>query len=132
MPTHLNHKKIREHLADFNLQSLFINELGWDRGGADMEVSVANAIYALEPIAHKRGLVAYQYIADAGDAFPDHPTRQKIERAVAKIVREHIIVYASSDRSTHHWQWVKREPGQPDRSRSQPYQRGQAEKALIQ
>ena len=50
-------------------------------------------------------------------AFPDHPTRQKIEKAVAKTVREHIIVYASHDKNTQYWQWVKREPGRPDRSR---------------
>ena len=132
MPRHLDHKKIREYLANFALQSLFIEELGWDRGGEDQEIPVANAIYTLQAVAHKRGLVAYQYVADADDVLPDHPTRQKIERAIAKIVREHIIVYASSDRSTHHWQWVKREPGQPDRSRSHLYQRGQAGDALIQ
>ena len=132
MPRHLDHRKIREYLANFDLQSLFIEELGWDRGGEDMEVPVANATYTLKPIAHKRGLVAYQYVADSDDAFPDHLTRQKIERAVAKIVREHIIVYASSDRSTHHWQWVKREPGQPDRSRSHLYQKGQSGEALTQ
>ncbi len=132
MPTHLDHKKIREYLANFDLQSLFIEELGWDRGGENLEVPVANTRYALKPIAHKRGLVAYQYVANADDVLPDHPTRQKIERAVAKIVREHIIVYASPDRSTHYWQWVKREPGQPDRSRSHLYQKGQAGEALIQ
>ena len=132
MPTHLDRTKIRASLEQFDLRSLFIEELGWDLGGEDTEVTVANATYALQAVAHKRGLVAYQYVADADAAFPDHPTRQKIEKAVAKKVREHIIVYASSDRSTHHWQWVKREPGQPDRSRSHIYQRGQAGEVLIQ
>ena len=132
MPTHLDRTKIRASLEQFDLRALFIEELGWDLGGEDTEVTVANATYALQAVAHKRGLVAYQYVADADAAFPDHPTRQKIEKAVAKKVREHIIVYASSDRSTHHWQWVKREPGQPDRSRSHIYQRGQAGEALIQ
>ena len=132
MPTHLNRPRIREYLENFDLQSLFINELGWDYGGADIEVPVANATYALQAVAHKRGMVVYQYIADEDDAFPDHPTRQKIEKAIAKTVREHIIVYATRNRSTHHWQWVKREPGQPDRSRSHIYQREQAGEVLIQ
>ena len=123
MPTHLDRTKIRASLEQFDLQSLFIEVLGWDHGGEGLEISVANATYALQAIAHKRGLVAYQYVADADTAFPDHPTRQKIERTVAKTVREHIIVYASSDKSMHHWQWVKREPGQPDRSRSHIYER---------
>ena len=132
MPTHLDCPKIRASLERFDLRSLFIEELGWDHGGEGLEIPVANATYALQAIAHKRGLVAYQYVADEDAAFPDHPTRQKIEKAVAKTVREHIIVYASSDRSTHHWQWVKREPGQPDRSRAHIYQRGQAGEGLIQ
>ena len=132
MPTHLDRPKIRASLEQFDLRSLFIEELGWDHGGEDLKIPVANATYALQAVAHKRGLVAYQYVADADASFPDHPTRQKIEKAVAKKVREHIIVYASSDRSTHHWQWVKREPGQPDRSRSHIYQRGQVGEALIQ
>ena len=132
MPTHLDRTKIRVSLEQFDLQSLFVEELGWDHGGEDLKVPVASETYALQAIAHKRGLVAYQYVADEDTAFPDHPTRQKIERTVAKTVREHIIVYASSDRNTHHWQWVKREPGQPDRSRSHIYQRGQAGEALIQ
>jgi methylase of polypeptide subunit release factors len=132
MPTHLDRTKIRASLEQFDLRSLFIEALGWDHGGEDTEVTVTDATYALQAVAHKRGLVAYQYVADADAAFPDHPTRQKIEKAVAKKVREHIIVYASSDRSTHHWQWVKREPGQPDRSRSHIYQRGQVGEALIQ
>ena len=132
MPTYLDRTRIRDYLENFDLQPLFIDELGWDRGGADMEVSVAKATYALQAVAHKRGMVVYQYVADEDDALPNYPTRQKIEKFVAKTVREHIIVYASSDRSTHHWQWVKREPGQPDCSRLHIYQRGQAGEALIQ
>ena len=132
MSIDLDHEKIREYLANFDLQSLFIEELGWDHGGEDLEVPVANETYTLQAVAQKRGLVAYQYVADSDDAFPDHPTRQKIERAVAKTVREHLIVYVSSDKSTHHWQWVKREPGQPDRPRLHIYQRGQTGEALIQ
>ncbi len=132
MPTNLDRKRVREYLENCDLRSLFIEELGWDHGGEDTEVPVAGIPFDLEAVAHKRGMVVYQYVADEDDAFPDHPTRQKIEKAVAKTVREHIIVYASSDRGTHHWQWVKREPGQPDRSRSHIYQRGQAGEALIQ
>ena len=84
-------------------------------GGADTEVTIAGKTYALEAIAHKRGMVAYQYMADSDRALPDYPTRQKIERDVAKTVREHLIIYARAD--AQYWQWVKREPGRPDRSR---------------
>ena len=132
MPTTLDRDKIRKYLEDFDFRSLFIEELGWDHGGTTIEATVVNRTFALEAIAQKRGMVIYQYVADSDDAFPDHPTRQKIEKTIAKTVREHIIVYAPLDHSAQHWQWVKREPGQPDRVRTQIYQRGQQGEALIQ
>ena len=132
MPTTLNRESVREHLENFDLQPLFIEELGWDHGGTDTEVTVAGISFALQAIAQKRGMVAYQYTAESDDAFPDYPTCQKIEKAVAKNVREHIIIYATYDGNTQRWQWVKREPGQPDRSRLHSYHRGQQGEALIQ
>ena len=132
MPTTLDRDKIRKHLENFDLRSLFIEELGWDHGGSDMEVTVGNRSFSLEAIAHKRGFVAYQFVGDSDEAFPDHTTRQKIEKAVAKTVREHLIVYASHDRNALYWQWVKREPGRPDRSRPHIYHRGQSGEALVQ
>ncbi len=132
MPTTLDREKIRRHLEDFNLRALFIEELGWDHGGENIEVTVTSKTFVLEAVAHKRGFVAYQCIAETDEALPDHPIRQKIEKAVAKTVREHIIVYAPPDRSAQYWQWVKREPGQPDRSRTHIYNQDQPGESLIQ
>ena len=132
MPTPLNRETIRRHLEECDLHALFIEELGWDHGGENIAVTVADKPFVLAAIAHKRGLVVYQHIADTAETFPDHPTRQKIEKAVARTVREHLIVYAPPDRSAQHWQWVKREPGKPDRQRSEAYHRGEAGERLIQ
>ena len=129
MPTTLDRDKIRKHLENFDLWSLFIEELGWDHGGTTIEATVVGRTFFLEAIAQKRGMVVYQYVADSDDAFPDHPTRQKIEKTVAKTVREHLIVYASQDRNTLYWQWVKREPGRP---RQHIYNRNQPGEALVQ
>ncbi len=132
MPSTLNRTKVRKHLECFDLRLLFIEELGWDHGGSDLAVPIAHHLYPLKAIAQKRGMVAYQYVADSEAAFPNYSTRQKIERVVAKTVREHIIVYVSHDRSTQYWQWVKREPGRPDRFRQHIYHREQPGEALIQ
>jgi hypothetical protein len=132
MVTTLDRKKVRHHLEKFDLRSLFVEELGWDHGGENTEVTVAGRLFSLRAIAHKRGMVAYQYVAPSDDTFPDYPTRQKIEKAVAKSVREHIIVYEPPDRACQYWQWVKREPGQPDRPRLQIYHRGKTGEPLIQ
>ena len=132
MPRTLDRSKVRNHLLNFDLRPLFIEELGWDHGGSDTEVTIVDRSFALTAVAHKRGMVAYQYVEDSDSVFPDHATRQKIEKAVAKTVREHVIVYATRDRAAQYWQWVKREPGRPDRSRLHIYGRDQAGEALIQ
>ncbi len=131
MPINLDRNRVKQHLQNLDLQTLFIEELGWDHGGTDLEIPIADRSYALEAIAHKRGMVAYQHTPASDDAFPDHPTRQKIGRAVTRTVREHIIIYVSHDKALY-WQWVKREPGQTDRSRQHIYHQDQSGEALIQ
>ncbi len=116
-----------------DLRGLLVEELGWDYGGGgDREVEVGGHRYLLEAVAQKRGLVVYQCVAQSEDCFPDHPMRQKIEKAVAKIVREHLIVYISPDQKTQVWQWVKREPGRAERARTHSYHRGQRSELLLQ
>ena len=128
----LDRDRIRKHLENFDLRSLLIEELGWDHGGTNTEATVEGRTYALQAVAHKRGMVAYKYVADSDDSFPIYPTRRKIEKAVATAVREHIIVYATHDKSAQYWQWVKREPGRPDRQRSESYHHGDTGERLIQ
>ena len=132
MPTPLDRAKVKQYLDDFDLETLFTQELGWDYGGSDTEVSVKDRSYPLEAVAHKRGMVAYQYVAQPGEELPDHPTRQQIERRVARQVREHIIIFAAHDLSAQYWLWVKREPGRPDRPRTHIYRSDQSGEPLIQ
>ena len=132
MATTLDRISVRNCLEQFNLHTLFIEELGWNHGGEDCEAVISGHTFSLDAIAHKCGMVAFLYVAESNDTFPDYPTRQKIEKVVAKTVREHIIVYAPPDRTTQYWQWVKREPAQPDRSRFHIYHKGQTGEPLIQ
>lgn len=81
MPTALDRTRVRRYLQGFEFEPLFIEELGWDHGGTDTEVPVAERSYALIAVAHKRGMVAYLHQADTSDGLPDYPTRQKIEKA---------------------------------------------------
>ena len=115
------------------MRGLFVEGLGWEYGvGGEREVAVGGNLYLLEAVAQKRGLVVYQWVAKSEDGFPSHPVRQKIEKAVAKIVREHLIVYVSQDQKTQVWQWVKREPGRAERTRTHMYHRGQRSELLTQ
>ena len=112
------------------MRGLFVGELGWDCLGGDMQIPVGGRVYLLEGMAEKRGFVVFRCKAEGG--FPDHPLRQKIEREVAKRVREHLIVYVAHEEKTQIWQWVKREWGRPERTRTHVYHRGRTSALLVQ
>ncbi len=106
----------RQTLRDFDLRALFIEELGWDNYKAQpLDVEVGARTYRLTSVAQKQGMIAYTYDADPGEAIPDYATRRKIEKKVTEAAYEHIIAYRDGARQI--WQWVKREPGKPDRNR---------------
>ena len=132
MPAPVDRDRFAQRLENLDLRALFIDDLGWDHGGADLAATVDGRTFTLEAVAHKRDLVVYRCVSDADAAFPAHPTRQKIERIVARSVREHLIVYVTSDGNTQCWQWVKREAGRPDRTRGHIHTRGQSGEPLAQ
>ncbi|NQT47402.1 MAG: SAM-dependent methyltransferase, partial [Chloroflexi bacterium] len=121
----------RECLRAFDLERLFIEQLGWDHHSARLPVTVDELEFELSAIAQKRGMVAFACRTSEG-RVPDYPTRRKIERRVAKTVHEHLVVYADSDKTTQVWQWVKRETGKPTVCREHTYYCRQPGDALIQ
>ncbi len=127
----LDADRARRHLADFRLEPLFVEELGWDRYGGRLEVAVDGRTYVLRGVAEKRGMVAF--VAKAiGDELPDLATRRKIEHQAARSVHEHLIVYTDDTESTQIWQWVRREPGRSSAVREHTYHACQSGEALIQ
>ncbi|MBI4469786.1 MAG: SAM-dependent methyltransferase [Acidobacteria bacterium] len=128
----LNIARARERLANGDLHALFIEELGWDRHAATLEVNIDGSRLALRALAHKRGMIAYQCPTPAGQRLPDYSHRRKIEHQVAKSAHEHLIVFTDTTNETQVWRWVKREPGKPDACREHTFHRSQPGDALLQ
>ena len=129
----INRNRARQLLNDFDLETLFTQELGWDRHTQTLPIQINEAEYTLTACAKKRGMVAFSYVAPSADAIPDHPMRRKIERQAAKSVHEHLIIYADSSNTAQIWQWVRREPGRPEQCRELSYHPTRQEgEALIQ
>ncbi|MBN1876594.1 MAG: Eco57I restriction-modification methylase domain-containing protein [Anaerolineae bacterium] len=129
--TTINIPRTRNVLKTFDFEALFIEELGWDYAAdARVEVRVDGDTFCLHAIAEKRGVAVLQ-LASAG-AVPIYATRRKIERKVAELYHEHIIIYTDAEKTIQIWQWVCREPGHPLASREHTYTPQQAGDALIQ
>ncbi|MBI3989587.1 MAG: SAM-dependent methyltransferase, partial [candidate division NC10 bacterium] len=124
--------RMRRCLKDFDFTTLFVEELGWDRHAARLEVFVDGLTFILSVIAQKRGMVAFTCAPLSDGRIPDYPTRRKIERQVAKSVHEHLIIYTDAAQTTQIWQWVKREAGKPTACREHHYHRNQPGDALLQ
>lgn len=128
----LDRERARRCLQAADLETLFIEELGWDHQQGQLSVTVDGATYTLSAIAEKRGLIAYRCDLPAGQDLPGRPARIKIERQVAKRARQHLIVFLRADGESQVWQWARRDPGQPLRHHEQPYESRQTGEALLQ
>ncbi|MBI2311717.1 MAG: Eco57I restriction-modification methylase domain-containing protein [Betaproteobacteria bacterium] len=128
----LNVARARQLLAKGDLRSLFVEELGWDWHSAPLQVTVGGSSLTLAALAHKRGMVAYQWAAPEGGRLPDYAERRKIEHQVAKSVHEHLIVFTDAHAETQIWQWVKREPGKPAACREHAFHKSQSGDGLLQ
>ncbi len=128
----LDAARARQCLKDFNLKTLFVEELGWEHHAASHQVTLDSRPYRLSAIAHKRGFAAFICEPGADGRIPDYATRRKIDRQVTKSAHEHLIVFVDADKTTQIWQWVKKEPGKPVACRERTYQRGQTGEALVQ
>ena len=128
----LNTTRARKQLAKGDLRALFIEELGWDRHTATLQVTVESTTLELHALAQKRGMLAYQCPTPPGQRLPDYNRRRKIERQVAKSTHEHLIVFTDETNQTQIWQWVKREIGKPAACREHSFHRSQPGDALLQ
>jgi hypothetical protein len=124
--------KTRQCLKEFDLHTLFIEEMGWDHHISSLEVFVDGFAHTLKAVAQKRGMVVFVCLPMDGGPIPDYPTRRKIERQVAKSVHEHLIIYTDKDNKFQIWQWVKREAGKPTQCREHRYYCNQPGDSLLQ
>ena len=133
----INRDQIRQLLRDFEFETLWIEELGWDRHREEVATEIREregdeSEYILTTIAQKRGMAVFLCPARTDGSIPDYAIRRKIQREVARSVHEHLIIYTDAEQTTQIWQWVKREPGRPLACREHRYDRGQSGESLIQ
>ena len=125
-------EQIRACLQAFDFKKLFIQELGWDKHSTNLPVAVDGKTFHLHAIAEKRGMQVFELAAPSAGDFPDYDRRRKIERQVAKLAHEHIIIYTDANKTVQKWQWVRREPGRPLACREPSFEKGRTGEALVQ
>ena len=117
--------KIRNRLAAFDFQKMFMEELGWSnpshRDPAALEIDGRS--FTRRQIAQLAGVVVFE-VTSSDERIPDAKTRLALHRAIAKLHHEHLLIFVNSDRTQSLWYWVKRENGKL-RPRDHYYFKGQ-------
>jgi hypothetical protein len=134
----VNRDWVRTYLKQFDFESLFLEELGWDSVDLNMiPVGVEGAPYQAEAIAQKRGMVVYHCQSEKGQSenggdIPDNSVRRKIDHQINSYSREHLIIYSDALQQEQVWQWVRREKGKPLAPREYRYHIDQDGESLVQ
>lgn len=124
--------RFQKLLNEFKLEQLF-NELGWDRAALRPQSIAANSeSFTLTQLAHKRGVALFRCSPDSTGKVPARPMLLKIEKEVAKLAHEHLLVFADAKESMLTWLWVSRAPGQPTTTRTHTWHKGQSGESLRQ
>ncbi|OIP12515.1 MAG: hypothetical protein AUJ96_00410, partial [Armatimonadetes bacterium CG2_30_66_41] len=130
----VNRNRVRELLRAFDFSTLFTEELGWEHYAAVHEVNVGEHKFALEAVAEKRGMVVFT-CRSAGCQpanLPDYNLRKRLDREVAKLHHEHVLIFVDEAQTVQVWQWVRREAGKPAAFREHRYDSTQSGEGLIQ
>jgi hypothetical protein len=124
---------IGRYLREQDYQGLFLEELGWDRYTAGpMALRVGERTWALRGVAQKRGLAVLVAPPGPDGKVADAATRRRIEKEVAKLIHEHLIVFEGKNGGEQVWQWARRRPDGPTAYREQRYLPGRQELALTE
>jgi hypothetical protein len=127
----LDFQRARALLQNFELSNLFVDEIGWEPLRQTLSLKVEDADYSLSAIARKHGFVAWLCESPDG-VLPGHSVRLKLDRKLSETSFEHLIVFATRDRSRQSWTWARREAGKPLALRSHDYHRSQPGDSLLQ
>ncbi|MFN7881418.1 MAG: Eco57I restriction-modification methylase domain-containing protein, partial [bacterium] len=124
----------QEHLRQFRFRELFVNDLGWDLPAQQQpfSVEVADVVWVLQVVAHKRGVQVLHCLPGEDGRLPDYATRQNIERKITPDVREHLIVFTDAAQTTQIWQWVSRQSGKTAQYREVHFRKGETPELLAQ
>jgi len=129
----INTSRVRKCLKDFDFETLFIEELGWNRyPNKPIPLEIDSRNFILHHVAELGGMVVFRCEDPDTGKIPQKAARLKIENKVKGIVHEHIIIFTDKSKTESLWLWVKREPKKAAVPREHKFHRDQPGDLLLQ
>ena len=128
----MNHEKAEKLIEDFEFDTLFAEQLFWNRLPTTVTLEADGQTFVLVGIAEKSGVQIFLCPPMEDGLLPPYALRQKIERELTRQAREHLIIFVDAKKSTQIWQWVARAPGKPNSTREIEWRRGTSTEVLLE
>jgi hypothetical protein len=128
MSQSITRQRFKELLTAGAIGDLFL-ELGWDHADDRLTVDAGKEKHELRVVANKRG---FAVLVHSSEVLPDRNLRQSIEKKVARIHFEHLIVYRNAVGTQQLWQLALRRPNQPITFHETAWHKGQEPELLYQ
>ncbi len=130
----IDQTRIKQHITEFKLKDLFIEELGWNRPprALPLQIAAGERQYALSLLAEKSGFQVFACPLAPDEPVPDANTRLKLERQLTPLAAEHLLVFLDAAQTTQFWQWARREPNAPIKLFKETYTKGSSGERLAQ
>jgi len=126
----LNRQRAQNYLKQFDFESLFIEELGWDTvDRVTLPFEVDGEPFEVVAIAQKRGFTVFKCTTPE---IPARPLRVKLDRQLTDYSKSHLLVFGDEGKTQQTWMWVRQELGKPLAPRFEQYQVGQSAERLLQ
>ena len=126
----LHRQRAQKYLQQFDFESLFIEELGWDTvDRVTLPFEIDGEAFEVISIAQKRGFIVYQCLTPE---IPARPTRVKLDRQLTDYSKSHLLIFGDAGKTQQEWLWLKPEPGKSAKVRSHSYKVSQNPEALLQ
>ncbi|OKH17066.1 Eco57I restriction-modification methylase domain-containing protein [[Limnothrix rosea] IAM M-220] len=125
----LNRKRTEKYLRDFDFESLFIEELGWDLvDEVAVPLEVDEDEFEAEAIAHKRGFTIYQCWCEK---IPTKKVQRSLDRQLREYSQSHLLIFCDQAQTEQVWMWVKKE-GRKRKPIFHGHKRTQSTEGIIQ
>ena len=122
---------LAKRLQTHDFRELFIEELGWDHADNCIEFEISQRPIKYQVIAHKRGfavLVGKQHRT----VLADRHFLRRIQKQIARVHHEHIVIHFSDNPFKQVWQWAIRTPdGRKFRHREHPFYSNEPPEKLL-
>ncbi len=127
----ISKKQFRNYIQDFDFTNLF-NQLGWNFVDEHFPVKLKDETYHFHAVAEKGGFrIIISQPTKAVD-LPDYNTRLQLDRKIARLYREHLLIFTDCNQTTQIWQLFVKQLGKPSRLSETRWHKGQEPELLYQ